>query len=87
MKIIAKPIEMISVTDIYGNIKPIRFRISDKEEEIHTAQVLNIQTTENCKISGVKARILRCEIQLQDTMRLCELRYTLDTSIWELYKI
>jgi hypothetical protein len=34
MKVVAKPIEVISVTDIKGNITPLRFKMIKDDESI-----------------------------------------------------
>ncbi|MCT4687917.1 MULTISPECIES: hypothetical protein [Vallitalea] len=87
MKTIVKPIEMKSVTDVNGTIRPLRFRITDQEERLHTVNVLSIYSVEQSRIAGEKKRIYTCEIQIRDKVRICELRYNLDTTTWELYKV
>jgi hypothetical protein len=87
MKTIVKPIEMNSVTDLEGIIRPIRFRIAGKDEELHVIKVLKIYKIEELRISGVMTRVYTCEVQIEDSIRICELRYRLDTTKWDLYKI
>lgn len=77
MKTIVKPIEMKSVTDVNGTIKPLRFRITDQEERLHIVNVLTIYSIEQTKIAGEKKRIYTCEIQIRDIVRMCKLRYNL----------
>lgn len=87
MKTIVRPIEMNSVTDLEGIIKPIRFRVTGKDEELHVIKVLRVYKIEESRIAGVMTRIYTCEIMIENTMRICELRYSLDTTKWDLYKI
>jgi len=52
MKVIAKPIEMVSWTDQQGNIKPIRFKISNKDESISVIKVDRVISVEKEKLAG-----------------------------------
>ena len=52
MKVLAKPIEMVSWTDEQGNIKPIRFKISNKDESISVIKVDKVISVVNEKLAG-----------------------------------
>lgn len=87
MKTIVKPIEVISVTNFDGEVQPLRFRIIGKDEELNTVRILRIYKVEQSRIAGIQTRIYTCEIQVGDTARICELRYSIDSTRWDLYKI
>ena len=52
MKVLAKPVEMVSWTDEQGNIKPIRFKIYNKDESISVIKVDKVISVVNEKLAG-----------------------------------
>lgn len=86
MKVINKPIAMICIfTD--GEPKPIRFRITDENDE---QQVYNIaHIVSKSKERDGKDIIWRfnCFVVMNGFQRLCQIRYNLSNTMWHLYKI
>lgn len=87
MKIIAKPIQMISWTDEKGNIHPIRFRISNEDESSSVIRVDKIVYKDKEKLAGNPMLIYRCQSVIKGTERIFELKYELSTCKWILWKI
>lgn len=87
MKVIAKPIEMLSISDSTGDVKPIKFRMKLEDKSLATIKVDRIIRRESSKKAGEVAYIYTCESLIQDELKLYELRYTLSSCIWVLYKI
>lgn len=87
MKVIAKPIEMLSISDSTGDVKPIKFRIKLEDKSLTTIKVDRIIRRESSKRAGEVAYIYTCESLIQDELKLYELRYTLSSCIWVLYKM
>ncbi len=87
MKVIAKPIEMLFLSDSAGDVKPIKFRMKLEDKSLTTIRVDRILKREATKKAGEVAYIYTCESLIQDELKLYELRYTLSSCIWVLYKI
>jgi len=87
MKTITKPIEMISWTEKDGKIHPIRFKIESSEGEQIVYKVQKVYTRDFDKIAGNKVYCFTCEIAVNNNLRICELRYNLDTCCWYLHKL
>ena len=52
MKVVSKPIEVISITDIKGNITPLRLRIENEDEFIHVIKIDKIIDRTHEKLAG-----------------------------------
>ena len=86
MKIINKSIEMISQTSKDGTIKPLRFRIKENEV-LQVVFIKRVAQAEDIRIGNSVARRFLCDIEINSTMRKCEIVYVLDQMIWYLYKM
>lgn len=87
MKVIVRPIEMISHTEEDGKIHPLKFKLEANNGENQVYKVHKIYTTELDKIAGNKVYKFTCEIIINNIVKLCELRYELDSCKWVLFKI
>lgn len=87
MKTLAKAIEMISWTEESGRIHPVRFKIESATGEKLVYAILRVHTMELDRIAGNKLYRFICEIELNQTLRLCELRYEIETCRWYLFKL
>lgn len=87
MKTLAKPVEMISWTEENGKIHPIRFKLSMVDGERQICRVGRIYSNELDKVAGNKMYKITCEIIVNNGMRMCELRYELDSCRWVLFKM
>lgn len=87
MKTLVKSIEMISWTEENGKIHPIKFKLVGNNGEIHIYKIKKIYTTEFEKLAGNKTYKFTCEIVINNAIKICELRYELDSCKWTLFKI
>lgn len=87
MKTINKKIEMICYTNPDGAITPIRFRIESKNYSKQTYVLQRILSIQEQKLAGIKAKKYECEIIVNDKIKICELKFELDTCRWSLFKI
>lgn len=87
MKVFAQPIEMISWTEESGKIHPLKFKVSFDKEMAQVCPVIKLYHFELDKLAGNKLYKFTCEIVLNNQIRLCEIRYELDTCLWTLFKI
>lgn len=87
MKVLDKPIEVISLTKKDGSTNPIKFRLSDENGEIRSYKIATILKTDKDKIAGKTIYRYTCKVIINDIEKLCEIRYCRDTMLWTLYKI
>ena len=87
MKIVAKPIQMISWTDEKGEIHPIRFRITKEDESCSVIKVDRVITRDLEKLAGNQMINFRCQSVIKGIEIPFELKYELGTCKWMLYKI
>ncbi|WZL80915.1 hypothetical protein QBE53_14085 [Vallitaleaceae bacterium 9-2] len=87
MKTITKPIEMISWTEKDGKIHPLRFKIEANDGQQVVYKIRKIYTRDIDKIAGNQVYCFTCEIVANNTLRICELRYNLNSCCWYLFKL
>lgn len=82
MKLLAKEIEIITVFDKYGNIKPVRFRTDD-----NVIKIDRVNDIAESKFAGENALIYKCQSFIKDSEKLFELKFDKRTCKWYLYKM
>ena len=87
MKVVAKPIEVISYTDNKGDLKPLRIRIQNEDETLKVIRVDKVITNETEKLAGNYMLVFKCQSLIDNTSRLFEIKYELQTCKWILFKI
>jgi len=81
VKVIAKPIEMVSWTDTSGKINPVRFRIANKDESISEIKIDKVISVENEKLAGNFMRVYTCQSVIKGAERIFELKYELSSCL------
>ena len=87
MKVVAKPIEVVSYTDNKGDLKPLRIRIQNDDETLKVIRVDKVITKQTEKLAGNYMLVFKCESLIDNTSRLFEIKYELQTCKWILFKI
>ena len=87
MKVVAKPIEVISVMDTKGNITPLRLRIQRDDESLQVIKVDKVITRSKEKLAGKLMIVFTCQSLVADIEKRYELKYELETCLWILFKI
>lgn len=87
MRIIAKPIEVVSYTNDKGDIRPLRFRLQMEDETIKVIKVDKVIVKEIEKLAGNIMLVFKCQSLIDDVLKLFEIKYDLKTCRWMLYKI
>ena len=87
MKIVARPIEVVSYTDDKGSIRPIRFRMQIDDEPMQVIKVDKILVKDTEKLAGNIMFVYKCQSLIDDVMKRFEIKYELNTCKWMLYKI
>lgn len=86
MKIIARPIEVVSYTSDKGDVRPLRFRLQMEDETIKVIKVDKVIVKETEKLAGNIMLVFKCQSLIDDAMKLFEIKYDLKTCRWMLYK-
>jgi hypothetical protein len=87
MKIVAKPIDVVSWTNKSGFINPVRFRITNGEEAESVIKIDKVIIRDSEKFNGNKMYVYKCQSCINGIQKLFELKYELDTCKWMLWKI
>jgi hypothetical protein len=87
MRIVAKPIEVISLIDIKGIITPLRLRLIRDDESLQVIKVDKIITRKQEKLAGNLMVVFTCQSIIDDIEKIYELKYEIRTCKWVLWKI
>ena len=89
MKVVSKSIDVIACFEKDGGVKPLRFRISEDEEEkvIKINRVVNrVVNREIEKLAGNVMEKFVCIASVNGVERIFEIKYELLTKKWILFK-
>lgn len=81
------PVQMISVCNVDGTIRPIRFRFEDREHLIQTVGITKILSSQEIKYVGIEAFVFVCCSVIDGQEKQFELKYTVRTHQWALFRI
>ncbi len=87
MKVVARPIDVVSWTDTTGTVHPIRFRYMEKDESYKVIKINRIIQKNLEKLCGNPMIIYRCSSVIDGAERLFELKYEVNSCKWILFKI
>lgn len=87
MKVLAKAIEMITVTNEAGVITPIRFKFKNEDASCVIIKIDKIIFTEKERIAGNYMLLYRCKSLIDDVEKIYELKYELSSCKWLLFKM
>ncbi len=89
MKILAKPIYMIAVFSPEEKPIPYKFKMREREtdEDYVVVTIDKIFHSYASKVAGIETVIYSCQSIIAGMERRYELKYTLPTCQWELYKM
>ena len=80
-------IEMISVCAADGRLTPLRFRLENEEHCLQTVSVLQVLSAKHIQYAGIDALQYLCKAIIDERERLFELRYTIKTHRWSLFRM
>ena len=85
MKVVSKSIDVRACFEKDGGVKPLRFRISEDEEE----KVIKINRVVNREIEKLAGNVMEkfvCIASVNGVERIFEIKYELLTKKWILFK-
>lgn len=86
MKVLMKPIQMIAWFTEAGKPNPVKFKFAYGDDCI-TIKVGKVITVEEEKIAGNRMYLYKCQSFIDDTEKLYELKYEINTCKWFLFKL
>ena len=82
----ACPVDVISVCSASGEIRPLRMRIRDENQEMTRIDIDEILSVKQIPYVGVEAQIFLCRARVFSITQMFELKYTFRTHSWQLYQ-
>ena len=80
------PIDVISVCAADGEIKPLRFRMEDADHALRRIDIDQVISTRKIQYVGIEAHIFLCKAIVEGKEWLFELKYTIRTHCWTLFR-
>lgn len=81
------PIDVISLCDSEGTIKPLRFRLKDENEQPLRVDIDEVVSIKPITIVGIEAQIFLCRCTIRERTRMFELKYTIRSHCWSLCRV
>lgn len=81
------PVEMISVCDAEGQLRPLRFRFEDAAHRLHTVRVSEVVTSKEINYVGLQSYLYVCRALSQGREIVLELRYLVKAHRWVLFRM
>ena len=78
------PVDVISVCNTEGEIRPLRFQLEDEEHQLLRVNVQEVVSVREIQHVGVEAHIFLCRAKLHDREWTFELKYTFRSHTWRL---
>ena len=79
-------VEVISVCDTGGGLRPLRFRFEGEDHQLHRVDIDQVLSTREVSYVGIEAFIFLCRARLVERDRVLELKYTICTHCWSLLR-
>ena len=80
------PVDVISVCSADGQIRPLRLRMEDEEHQLLRIDIDEIISVKPVQFVGIEAQIFLCKATVKGKQWLFELKYTIRTHCWCLFR-
>ena len=80
------PVDVISMCSADGQIRPLRLRMEDEEHQLLRVNIDEIVSMKPVQFVGIEAQIFLCKATVNGKEWLFELKYTIRTHNWCLYR-
>ena len=81
-----RPVDVISACIADGEIRPLRLRMEDEEHQLLRIDIDEIVSMKPVQFVGIEAQIFLCKAFVKGKEWLFELKYTIRTHSWCLYR-
>ena len=80
------PVDVICVCSADGEIKPLRIRIEDEDHLLLRVDIDEVISVRDIQYVGIEARIFLCSATVRGKRWLFELKYTIRSHSWCLFR-
>ncbi len=80
-------VEMICVCGVDGRLTPLRFRMENEDNCLQTVVVTQVLMSKPIQYAGIDAIQYLCKTVAEDAEHLLELRYTVKTHRWSIFRV
>lgn len=81
-----RPVDVISVCNTDGQIRPLRVRLEDEEHCLIRIDIEEVVNSREVQYVGIEAQIFLCRATVQGRPWLFELKYTIRSHSWCLFR-
>ena len=81
-----QPVDVISVCTADGEIRPLRLRVEDEQHQLLRIDIEEIISMKPIQYVGIEAQIFLCKAVVKGKEWLFELKYTIRTQSWCLFR-
>ena len=81
-----RPVDLISVCNTDGQIRPLRVRLEDEEHCLIRIDIEEVVNSREVQYVGIEAQIFLCRATVQGRPWLFELKYTIRSHSWCLFR-
>lgn len=81
-----QPVDVISMCSANGDIRPLRLRLEDEAHRLLRIDIEEVVSVKPIQYVGIEAQIFLCRATVQGKQWLFELKYTIRTHSWCLYR-
>ena len=76
------PVDVISVCNADGSIKPLRLRMEDEDHQLRRIIIDEIINSRRIQYVGIEAQVFLCRATVENRQWLFELKYTIRSHSW-----
>lgn len=81
-----RPVDVISVCNTDGQIRPLRVRLEDEAHCLIRIDIEEVVNSREVQYVGIEAQIFLCRATVQGRPWLFELKYTIRSHSWCLFR-
>ena len=76
------PVDVISVCNADGSIKPLRLRMEDEDHQLLRIDIEEVISSKEIQYVGIEAHVFLCRATVRGKESVFELKYTIRSHNW-----
>lgn len=80
------PVDVISVCNADGSIRPLRIRTEDEEHQLLRIDIEEVISSKEIQYVGIEAHVFLCRATVRGKESVFELKYTIRSHNWHLIR-
>ena len=81
-----RPVDVICICSANGDIRPLRIRLEDEKHQLLRIDIDEVISSRDIQYVGIEARIYLCRATVEGRKWLFELKYTIRSHTWCLFR-